>query len=127
MFLIEEYDKRFYLSTSTITNAGTGVFASEAIEKGDRLPIVGVRFSRNSVIATCTDYSKYYRFLIGENDFIMPMGLGGMINHSDERQNVQITHVQGYDLQMLFLRRVMPGEEILTSYGDAAEWIINHD
>ena len=57
----------------------------------------------------------------------MPMGLGGMINHSDERQNVQITHVQGYDLQMLFLRRVMPGEEILTSYGDAAEWIINHD
>ena len=100
MILVEENDARFYLKESNIKNAGLGVFAKEDIKKDNFLEIIGVMVNINSLSDICTNYAKDYKFAANfENKFdrhIIPMGFGGMVNHTEDKnlQNVELRYLR---------------------------------
>jgi hypothetical protein len=130
MIFVEEKDKRFYLSNSTLPNAGLGVFASEDISKGEVLEIIGIMVEKNSITDQCTSYANNYKFSArydNPNRNIVPMGFGGMVNHTDdtEKQNVELTYMKrtpentsSGSAVYYFLKDVKKGEEILGNYGE---------
>lgn len=129
MNFVEEKDNRFYLSKSTIPNAGLGCFAKVRIKAGDWLEIIGVYVRKGSTADDCTYYAKRYKFA-GSPKFdakIVPMGFGGMVNHTSDRkiQNVALEYCPGLSKRSehcgqviyRFLRDVEPGEELVGNYG----------
>ena len=129
MITIEEIDDRFYIEKSNLPHAGYGCFAKTLMKKGDWLEIIGVLVKTDSVADECTHYAKRYKFMGSKKGYkIVPMGLGGLVNHTDERamQNVQLTCIPGlakrseHSSEVVYqaLRDIKPGEELLGYYGD---------
>lgn len=130
MILLEETDKRFYLSKSTLPNAGTGVFAAEDLKKGDFLEIIGVMVKKDSISDLCTAYAKSYKFEARYEEadrYIVPMGYAGMVNHTDNKeiQNAIITHLKrnpnnpnSSGAVYYFIKDIKKDEEILGNYGE---------
>jgi hypothetical protein len=128
MIVVEETDKRFYLKESTIKAAGMGVFAKESLKKGDYLEIIGVAVKVDSIANQCTAFAANYKFAAKAADYdrlIIPMGYGGMVNHTDgQGQNAQIEYKKGLksshagQAAYVFTRDIEAGEEILGNYGD---------
>lgn len=140
MILVEENDARFYLKESNIKNAGLGVFAKEDIKKDNFLEIIGVMVNINSLSDICTNYAKDYKFAANfENKFdrhIIPMGFGGMVNHTEDKnlQNVELRYLRHSILNSAagsavyyFIKDVKKDEEILGNYGQIFESKINND
>ena len=80
--LINETDERFYVAQSTLPGAGYGLFTSAPLRKGDRLEVIGVLVRRDSVSDKCTHFCDHHKFRVGEDLLLIPMGFGGMANHS---------------------------------------------
>lgn len=130
MITIEETDDRFYISESTIPNAGRGLFAKQSISKGDFLEIIGVAIKVGSIANTCTEYANKYKFAVNEKleKIVVPMGYAGIINHTSDRslQNVEIAYIKNRKLRnpaageavYLFIKDVEADEEIIGNYGD---------
>lgn len=140
MILVEENDARFYLKESNIKNAGLGVFAKEDIKKDNFLEIIGVMVNINSLSDICTNYAKDYKFAANfENKFdrhIIPMGFGGMVNHTEDKnlQNVELRYLRhsisnsaAGSAVYYFIKDVKKDEEILGNYGQVFESKINND
>ena len=146
MILVEETDDRFYIKESTIPKAGMGVFAKVPLKKDDYLEIIGVRVKTKSTSDLSTHYANKYKFAsrgkidktnARTTDFsqmIVPMGFGGMINHSPSpaQQNVEIWYRNGSTRNAAagmavyrFLRDIEPDEEVLGNYGEIWEGIMN--
>lgn len=137
MYTIEENDDRFYISESTIPNAGRGLFAKTNIKKGDHLEIIGVIVKAGSVANTCTDYANKYKFAAGasKKEIVVPMGYGGIVNHSPEKtsQNAEITYIKNNrprnpaagNVVYKFIRDVEKDEEILGNYGEDWTKVLN--
>jgi hypothetical protein len=129
MNFIEETDTRFELKESTLPNAGWGCFTKEYLKAGDWLEIIGVYVKVGGLADQCTHYAKRYKFAGSpkKNAKIVPMGFGGMVNHSDDPnlQNCQLEYVPGlsrrseHSGQVIyrFIRDVLPGEELIGNYG----------
>lgn len=130
MILIEEKDDRFYLAPSTIKDADLGLFASRDIKKDEYLEILGVMVRVNSTADKCTEYAKNYKFaanfLEKFDRHIIPMGFGGMVNHSTSQEmiNVELRYIKHTSLNpaagsavYYFLRDVKKDEEVLGHYG----------
>lgn len=125
MFIIEETDTRFYVEKSTLPHAGLGCFTTGPLKKGDWLEVIGVQVKSGSVADDCTHYAKRYKFLASDKDYkIVPMGYGGMVNHTDNgaNQNVELVRInlpgRGPEIVYQALRDIEPGEELLGYYGD---------
>ncbi len=128
MITIEENDERFYIDSSTLPNAGYGLFAKVPIKAGDWLEVMGVMVKKGGVADTCTHYAKRYKFAGSKGDAkIVPMGYAGIVNHIDgERQNVEIRRIPGLNKRNVnssevvyyFIKDVEVGEEILGNYGE---------
>jgi hypothetical protein len=130
MILFEETDNRFYISESTVPNAGMGVFAAEDLAAGDFMEIIGVQVRRGSAADKCTNYASSYKFAAraGESDrLVVPMGYGGMVNHATDpgAKNVEIRANKGPtrnpnagQIVYFFLRDIKKDEEILGDYGE---------
>jgi uncharacterized protein len=86
--LVNEEDGRFYVADSTVPGAGNGLFTKVPIRKGARLEVVGVIVRRDSISDRCTHFCDHHKFRIGENQLLIPLGFGGMVNHSST-PNVQ--------------------------------------
>ena len=86
--LVNEEDGRFYVADSTVPGAGNGLFTKVPIRKGERLEVVGVIVRRDSISDRCTHFCDHHKFRIGENQLLIPLGFGGMVNHSST-PNVQ--------------------------------------
>jgi hypothetical protein len=145
MFQVEETDDRFYTKESTIPKAGLGVFSKVLLEKDDYLEIIGVRVKAKGLADQCTHYGNKYKFaargkvIKGERStdyshFIVPMGFGGMVNHSPSpaQQNAEIHYHQKSTRNQAagqavyrFLRNIEPDEEILGNYGEVWEGIMD--
>lgn len=129
MIFVEETDERFYIAPSTIPNAGYGCFAKTHIRKGDWLEIIGVYVKAGGLADQCTEYAKRYKFAGGSqlNAKIVPMGFGGMVNHSDDLKirNCELVFDKGISKRSQhagqvfykFIRDVMPDEEVVGNYG----------
>ena len=133
MILIEETDKRFYIAESKIPKAGKGVFAKEPLKAGDYLEIIGVYVQRDSVVDTCTNYARSYKFGakpgLDFTRYVMPMGYAAIINHAPNEsvQNCRIDAHKGSKrnpnagtLVYRFIRDIAVDEEVLGNYGE--EW-----
>ncbi len=129
MNFIEETDTRFYIKESSIPNAGWGCFANTFLNKGDWLEIIGVYVKTGGLADQCTHYAKRYKFAGSPkyNAKIVPMGFGGMVNHSDDPnlQNCRLEYVAGLNKRSehagqviyRFTRDILPDEELVGNYG----------
>lgn len=115
--LIEEHDDRFVIDTSTITNAGQGLFARVALEAGARLEVVGVRVTRESVADRCSYYTDRYKFRVN-GALLIPLGYAAMVNHAMVA-NVESV-IEGDCLYLQMRRPIAAGEELLLTYGGDA-------
>src|ERR1035438_10007846 len=125
MIILEETDTRFYIDKSTVPLAGYGCFAKVLIKQGDFLEIIGVQVKTDSIADNCTFYAKRYKFMSssGKDYKIVPMGFGGMVNHTDDKviRNVQlvcilVTSKKTKEVVYQALRDIEPGEELLGYY-----------
>lgn len=129
MNFIEETDTRFYLKESTLPNAGWGCFANTHLKRGDWLEIIGVYVTVGGLADQCTHYAKRYKFAGSpkKNAKIVPMGFGGMVNHSDDSllQNCGLEYVAALNRRSdhagqviyRFIRDILPDEELIGNYG----------
>jgi hypothetical protein len=130
MIFVEETDERFYIAPSTIPNAGNGCFAKIPLKKNDWLEVIGVYVKTNGLADQCTQYAKRYKFAGSDklDAKIVPMGYGGMVNHSDELSNCKLVYEKGLNKRSQhagqiiykFTRDIMAGEEIIGNYGTNA-------
>lgn len=129
MIFVEETDERFYIAPSTIPNAGYGCFAKTYIKRGDWLEIIGVYVKSGGLADQCTEYAKRYKFA-GSSQMdakVVPMGFGGMVNHSDNINiiNCELTFEKGLNKRSQhagqvvykFIRDVLPDDEVVGNYG----------
>jgi len=131
MYIVEETDNRFCIKTSTLEKAGLGCFAKQKIKQGDWLEVIGALVRCNSPADHCTHYANRYKFAAREKHtcYIVPMGYGGMVNHTDdkEKQNVELRWVKNLnkrsqhagEIVYMAIRDIEGGEELLGNYGDA--------
>jgi hypothetical protein len=117
MFL-NETDDRFEVGQSTIPNAGSGVFAAQPLEPGDRLRVVGVFINPNSLSDLCTRFADEHKFRAGDR-LLIPAGFGGMVNHSSTAPNMEKV-LEGDELFLVATRHVDAGEELLWRYSEYA-------
>lgn len=133
MHIVEETDLRFTTAPSTIPQAGMGCFATVDLKKGDHLEIIGVYVRRDGPANRCTAYANRYKFAGNDKQemFIVPMGYGGMVNHTNDKQqqNVRLEFIRGLSKRSqdagqvvyTFIRDIKAGEELLGYYGDDKE------
>jgi hypothetical protein len=129
MIFVEETDTRFYIKESSLPNAGFGCFANTLLKKGDWLEVIGVYVKKGGLADQCTHYAKRYKFAGSPkmNAKIVPMGFGGMVNHTDNPtlQNCNLEYAPGLNKRSehagqvvyRFIRDIYPDEELLGNYG----------
>ena len=137
MIFVEETDERFYIAPSILPNAGYGCFAKTHIKKGDWLEIIGVLVKHGGLADQCTEYAKRYKFAgsLQMNAKIVPMGFGGMVNHSDDPKlrNCELVFDKSINKRSQhagqvfykFLRDVLPDEEVIGNYGQSVGAEVN--
>ena len=112
--IIDEQDDRFYVADSTIPGAGKGLFTKVPIRKGDRFEVVGALVRRDSAADRCTHFCDHHKFRIGDGQLLIPLGFGGMVNHSST-PNLQKV-VEGGRLYLEALRDLAADEEVFFTY-----------
>ncbi len=113
-----ETDSRFELRPSTTAGAGQGVFARVDLPTGAELEIIGVLVERDSATDRCSHFADHHKFVVGEKWLLVPLGFGGMVNHSDEPNMVR--EVRGERVFLRTLRTVAAGEELFHCYSPLA-------
>jgi len=110
-------DPRFIVKASTIPGAGRGLFATVDIGQGERLEVLGPRVIAESVEDQCTSYADGYKFRVGEH-LIIPLGICGMANHSDNPNILKVIEDNRVYLEMA--RTILAGEELFLHYAPRA-------
>ncbi len=113
-----ERDDRFYLAASTIPGAGQGVFARVPLAPGDRFEVIGVLVPADSVSDRCSAFADHHKFRVG-NEVLIPLGYGGMANHSDQPNLVKV--IEGDRVYLVALRPIAAGEELCHCYNATAK------
>ena len=116
--VIDEIDPRFVIGESTIRGAGHGLFARVALGIGDRLEVIGVFVQPNSIADRCTYYADQHKFRVGDY-LLIPLGYGGMVNHSSNPNMEKV--IDGGSLYLQVVRPVEKGEELFFRYSDYAQ------
>jgi len=117
--LVNEEDDRFYVADSTLPGAGNGLFTKVPLRQGDRLEVVGVIVARDSISDRCTPFCDHHKFRIGEDRLLIPLGFGGMVNHSST-PNVRKVF-EGDRLYLEALRDLAADEEVFFTYTPYAQ------
>lgn len=113
----DETDARFYAGPSSIAGAGEGLFAATDLAAGDRLEVIGVLVTRDSIADRCTGYADAYKLRVGDR-LLIPVGWAAKVNHRD-RHNVQKV-VDGDRLFLEVTEPVARGSELFLRYHDYA-------
>ncbi len=111
-------DDRFELRPSSVPGAGLGVFARVALPAGAELEVVGVLVRRDSDADRCTHFADHHKFTVGADLLLVPVGLGGMVNHAAEANLERVEHPGRVVLRTA--RPVAAGEELFFAYSEAA-------
>ncbi|HEY1190658.1 MAG TPA: SET domain-containing protein-lysine N-methyltransferase [Gemmata sp.] len=113
-----EPDARFELRPSTVPGAGAGVFALCALAPGAELEVIGVLVERDSPADLCSHFADHHKFVVGERFLLIPLGFGGMVNHS-VTPNV-VHEVRGDRVFLRTARPIAAGEELFLCYRPSA-------
>ena len=116
---VDEEDDRFYVAESTVPGAGRGLFTKQPLRKGDRFEVIGVIVRRESTSDRCTHFCDHHKFRIGETELLIPLGFGGMVNHSPT-PNVQKVF-EGDRVYLEALRDLAANEEVFFIYTEYAQ------
>jgi SET domain-containing protein len=117
--------KKIVLASSKIPHAGRGVFASQAIHKGEIIevcPVIVV--SPNDVVhLKQTDLHNYYfSWGIKKETVAITLGFGSLYNHSYTPNAQYKKKEQEHLVEFSALRNINIGEEITTNYnGDPSD------
>ena len=111
-------DDRFEVRPSAVPGAGLGVFARVPLPAGAELEVVGVLVRRGSPADRCTHFADRHKFRVGADLLLIPVGPGGMVNHSPE-PNLERVELPGR-VVLRAVRPVAAGEELFFAYSDAA-------
>ena len=114
---VAETDERFYLAASTIVGAGLGVFARLPLATGERLEVVGVLVPADSVADQCSRFADHHKFRVGA-DVLIPLGFGGMANHSTTPNLRKV--IEGGRVFLQALCPIGRGEELVHCYQPSA-------
>jgi hypothetical protein len=112
--IVNETDERFYLAESTIPGAGLGLFAKVPLARGDRFAVIGVLIQRDTETDRCTYYADEHKLRVGDDYLLIPLGYGGMVNHSATPNLEKVT--EGTDLFMQAVQDIEAGQELLFTY-----------
>ena len=107
------------VGTSTVPGAGRGLFAKVPLATGDRLELVGVLVERDTISDECTHFADEHKVRVGERLLLIPMGLGGMVNHSSAPNMEKV--IEGERAFLEALRPIEVGEEVFFRYSDYAQ------
>lgn len=113
-----EPDDRFELRPSTIPGAGLGVFARRDLPPGSELEVVGVLIERDTLSDRCSHFADHHKFVVGDKLLLIPLGFGGMVNHSPNPNVAKC--VRGTRVFLTALRPIAAGEELFLCYGPGA-------
>ena len=116
---VDEEDDRFYVAESTVPGAGRGLFTKQPLRKGDRFEVIGVIVRRESTSDRCTHFCDHHKFRIGETELLIPLGFGGVVNHSPT-PNVQKVF-EGDRVYLEALRDLAANEEVFFTYTEYAQ------
>lgn len=111
-------DDRFELRPSSVPGAGLGVFARVALPAGAELEVVGVLVRRGSVADRCTHFADHHKFVVGADLLLVPVGLGGMVNHAAAANLERVALPDRVVLRTT--RPVAAGEELFFTYSESA-------
>jgi hypothetical protein len=117
--IVDETEQRFYVAESGIPNGGNGLFAKVPLAEGDRFEVIGVLVRRDSVADRCTHFADQHKFRVGETLLLIPMGFGGMANHSATPNMEKV--FEGDRVFLRMLRAIEPEEELFFSYHPYAQ------
>ena len=106
---------RFVVRKSKVRGAGLGLFAGKSLKKGDALNVNGVLIRRGSAADRFTHFADRHKFRVGGH-LLIPMGLGGMANHSFA-PNME-KRIRGRQVYLRALRPVAKGEELFFTYAN---------
>ena len=84
-----------------------------------RLEVVGVMVSRDSRSDRCSHFCDHHKFRVGEDRLLIPLGFGGMVNHS-LTPNLQKAFA-GDRLYLEALRDLPADEELFFTYAPYAQ------
>lgn len=112
-------DGRFYIAPSTQEGAGNGLFTRATMQAGDRFEVVGVLVRRDSISDLASHFADQHKFRLGEELLLIPLGFGGLVNHSLQ-PNLQKVF-EGNVLYLEALRLIQPDEELFFTYTQYAQ------
>ncbi len=114
---------KIYVASSTIPDAGRGIFAQQLIVQGETIevcPVIGVPLgdASNSDSAVVPDYFFYFG-----DDLAIALGFGSLYNHSYEPNATYVKKFSEGMIEFTALRDIESDEEITVSYnnGDPAD------
>lgn len=112
--LVSEPDTRFEARASGIPGAGLGLFARADLPAGTELEVVGALVARDSAADRCSHFADHHKFVVGESLLLVPLGLGGIANHSPRPNAEKVVREARVFLRLL--RPVIAGEEVFLAY-----------
>ena len=95
------------------------MFAGVPLAAGEELNVLGVVIPANSPADECTRYADEYKFRVGDA-LLIPVGYGGMVNHSSQAPNMEKVVVGGA-VHLRTLRPIAANEELLFRYSEYAQ------
>jgi hypothetical protein len=84
---------------------------------GDRFAVIGILVPADSVSDHCSAFADHHKFRVGD-EVLVPLGYGGMANHSDEPNLLKV--IEGDRTYLVALRPIAVGEELCHRYNDDA-------
>lgn len=74
---------------------------------------------RDSLSDECTHFADEHKVRVGERLLLIPLGFGGMVNHSSTPNLEKV--IEGDRAFLCALRPIAAGEEVFFSYTDYAQ------
>jgi hypothetical protein len=117
--LISENDTRFLIGASTIAGAGNGLFARVPLVPGERLEVIGILVRAHSAADQCTRFADAYKFRVGADLLLIPVGFAALVNHSLTPNMEKV--VEEHKVYLGALRAIAAGEELVFTYSAYAQ------
>jgi SET domain-containing protein len=109
---------------------GYGVFAIDVIEAGEIIEechLLTLPITKGESSTLLQDYRFCWPVSPDWQEHVIPFGYGCIYNHSDDNNAYWQDHPDTKAFQFVAKRRILPGEEICTYYGDASYWADGRD
>ena len=109
---------------------GYGVFAIDVIEAGEIIEechLLTLPITKRESSTLLQDYRFCWPVSPDWQEHVIPLGYGCIYNHSDNNNAYWQYHPDTKAFQFVAKRRILPGEEICTYYGDASYWADGRD